>query len=132
MIQLEAADYPSKGDGWVRRTGVVDSVYDGDTIRVTLLDRTSPLLVVTYGPTPVRLAHIDAPEVRTRDLVEKSAGLAARDRLRELAPVGSLAILHDFGTEKYGRILAQVNVNGVNVSEVLLAEGHVIHAHLDL
>merc|ERR1719231_1697933 len=62
----------------VRRARVV-SVYDGDTITVAARHhKGSPALF------KVRLAGIDAPEMRGGSAAEKQAALAARDFLRDL------------------------------------------------
>jgi micrococcal nuclease len=51
----------------------------------------------------VRLAGIDTPESRTRNLAEKALGLKAKERLKELC-VGSIKV-KSLGKGKYGRIL---------------------------
>lgn len=52
-------------------------------------------------------------------------GLAARERLRQLLPVGSACVIHTFGREKYGRMLTVViNHEGRNVNQIMLDEGH--------
>jgi hypothetical protein len=51
----------------------LDRVVDGDTI-----DATIDLGFDTWAFRRIRLAGIDAPETRTRDLVEKQAGFASK------------------------------------------------------
>ena len=55
-------------------------VVDGDTIDVTL-DLGFNVLLHNQR---VRLAGIDTPESRTRNLEEKKLGLAAKERLKEI------------------------------------------------
>ena len=74
-------------------------VIDGDTIDVTLDLGFS----VKLHKQRVRLAGIDTPESRTRNLEEKALGLKAKKRLTELC-VGSFKI-KSLGKGKYGRIL---------------------------
>ena len=54
-------------------------VIDGDTV-----DALIDLGFNVWVKKRIRLYGIDTPEVRTRDLIEKSAGIAAMDRLSEL------------------------------------------------
>ena len=95
-------------------------VVDGDTVDVTL-DLGFNILYNSR----IRLHGIDAPESRTRDLEEKKRGLAAKDRVKELCPVGSSIILKTIkdGRGKYGRILGEIYVDGLNVNVQLVKEG---------
>lgn len=79
-------------------------VIDGDTIEISGGDR-------------VRLLGIDAPE---RD--DPRSGQAAR-RLRELLASGSVILETCETRDIYGRILATVRVERINVNRILLSEG---------
>jgi len=98
-------------------------VVDGDTVDVTL-DLGFNILYNSR----IRLLGIDTPESRTRDLEEKARGLAAKDRVKELCPVGSLVILKTTkdGRGKFGRILGEIFVGDVNVNQQLVSEGHAV------
>ena len=73
----------------------------------------------------VRLAGIDTPESRTRDLAEKKLGLAAKERLKELC-VGNIKI-KSLGKGKYGRILGiPYTEDGREICDVLIKEGHAV------
>lgn len=121
---LDTATYPAETGGAVRYAAVIDApAYDGDTLTVIRLTRTGRDSV-TADRVTVRLAHIDAPELRGGTDTSRTAARAARDRIRDLAPAGAPATMYDLGPDKYGRVLAQVNVGGVNVGETLLREGH--------
>lgn len=64
---------------------------------------------------PVRLAGSDAPEISSKDPLEKAAGLIARDMLVCYYPAGSLVEVatNDTGAgDKYGRCLASVKLVG--------------------
>ena len=94
---------------------------DGDTIDVTL----DLGFDVRLHKQRCRLAGIDTPESRTRDLAEKKLGLAAKDRLIELC-VGSITI-KSFGKGKYGRILAiPYTENNEDICQMLINEGHAV------
>lgn len=60
----------------------------------------------------VRLVGIDTPESRTRDLVEKKFGLAAKEFVRFMMPVGSAQIIttQKDKTGKFGRILGDFKI----------------------
>ena len=61
---------------------------------------------------------------------EKKRGLAAKDRVKELCPVGSSITLKTTkdGRGKFGRILGEIFVPGVvlSVSKLLIEEGHAV------
>jgi endonuclease YncB( thermonuclease family) len=69
----------------------------------------------------VRLAGIDTPESRTRDLAEKKLGLAAKERLKELC-IGNLKV-KSLGKGKYGRILGiPYTQDGEDICQMLIDE----------
>ncbi len=76
----------------------------------------------------VRLAGIDTPESRTRDLAEKKLGLAAKVRLKELC-CGSIKV-RSLGKGKYGRILGiPYTEDGKDICKMLIDEGHAVEYH---
>ena len=87
----------------------VEAVVDGDTIDV-LIDLGFDILFASR----VRLAGIDTPESRTKDLAEKALGLEAKEYLKKhLKDAKSVIIKTEKmdSSEKYGRILGWVYVN---------------------
>jgi len=81
----------------------------------------------------VRMMGIDTPESRTRDKVEKAFGLAAKTKLKELLPIGSIQILKteiDKSGEdkkgKFGRILGDFIVDDKRATDILIEEGHAV------
>lgn len=92
-------------------TGPV-TVVDGDTVRSA---------GVTY-----RLANIDAPETggRARCDSEAALGAAATQRARGLvAEADVVAVVPTGRTDRYGRVVARVEVDGRDLGEVLMEEG---------
>jgi micrococcal nuclease len=88
----------------------VDNVVDGDTIDV-LIDLGFDILFQSR----VRLAGIDTPESRTKDLAEKALGIESKEYLKKyLKDAKSVVIKTEKmdSSEKYGRILGWVYVNG--------------------
>ena len=99
----------------------VERVVDGDTIDVTL----DLGFDVRLHKQRCRLAGIDTPESRTRNLAEKALGKKASARLSELC-VGSFFI-QSLGIGKYGRILAiPYTEDGKDICQLLIKEGHAV------
>lgn len=109
----------------------VDSVYDGDTLRVFLPDGTSQ---------PVRVLGINAPEMRApvppEDLDRSDAPAPgpecgaeeARTVARELLQGKSVQLTQDPAQgdkDAYGRLLRYVQVDGRDLAEALLHSGWV-------
>lgn len=95
---------------------------DGDTVDVDI-DLGFGLI---YSNQRIRLYGIDAPERRTRDLVEKERGLAATAYVNEKAPVGSKVVIKTYKDDKYGRILGEIFVGDTNLNTLLTVEGHAV------
>jgi micrococcal nuclease len=88
----------------------VTKVVDGDTIDV-IIDLGFDIMFSSR----VRLAGIDTPESRTTDKVEKSLGLESKEYLKKYLKDAKPIIIKTEkmnSSEKYGRILGWVYVNG--------------------
>ena len=97
----------------------LDRVVDGDTV-----DAMIDLGFDTWVHKRIRLLGIDAPETRTRDLDEKTQGLATKERLTGILEAAEgMFVLHSHGVGKYGRCLGTIMVGEENINELLLAEG---------
>ena len=70
----------------------------------------------------IRLLDIDTPEMQGRCEYENRLARQARARLVQLMNAGPYRIERD-GTDRYGRTLARVSVNGRDVGQVLVREG---------
>lgn len=99
----------------------LDKVVDGDTIDVTI----DLGFDIKYS-SRVRMAGIDTPESRTRDLEEKAMGLEAKEYLKtRLKKAKKIVIKTEKldSTEKYGRILGWIfldnETNSVNNQMIL-------------
>mgnify|MGYP006188032467 CR=1 FL=1 len=101
----------------------VERVVDGDT-----MDLSIDLGFDIHYASRIRLLGIDTPESRTRDLEEKKRGLAAKDRVLELCPVGATVTLKTTkdGKGKFGRILGEIIVGDVSLNKTLVLEGHAV------
>jgi len=88
----------------------VKNVVDGDTIDV-IIDLGFDILFASR----VRLAGIDTPESRTTDKAEKALGIEAKEYLKKQLKDAKTTIIRTEkmnSSEKYGRILGWVYVNG--------------------
>jgi len=88
----------------------VKNIVDGDTIDV-VIDLGFDILFASR----VRLAGIDTPESRTTNKAEKALGIEAKEYLKkQLKDAKSVVIRTEKmdSSEKYGRILGWVYVNG--------------------
>jgi micrococcal nuclease len=102
----------------------VENVVDGDTIDV-LIDLGFDILFQSR----VRLAGIDTPESRTKDKAEKAFGLESKEYLKKaLKDAKSVVIKTEKmnSTEKFGRILGWIYVNGdtVSLNDMMINDGY--------
>ena len=109
---------PSRKSCYNFRVVKIDKVVDGDTIDVTI-----DLGFDLYKKERVRIAGVDTPEKRTRDLEEKALGLDATYWMKKqledtIAGDEELIIRTELkgGTGKYGRLLGGLYVGEDNVS----------------
>jgi micrococcal nuclease len=109
VLALAPAPSPTKAQ---RQSSSLYTVVDGDTIR-------SPA-GVSY-----RLMGYDTPETyQAKCREELTAGLKAKARLEDLIASGETRLIESGKIDRYGRSLARLEVNGVDVAKTLIAEGH--------
>lgn len=99
-------------------------VVDGDTIDVDI----DLGFNISYTQR-VRLAGIDTPESRTKDLKEKALGLEVKDKLKKSIDSAKTVVVKTElpdSSEKYGRILGWVYLDGDtrSLNEQLIEEGY--------
>ena len=106
----------------------INRVVDGDTIDVTI-----DLGFDLYKKERVRIAGVDTPEKRTRDLEEKELGIDATNWLKEkldgaIAGDDDLVIRTELvgGMGKYGRLLGWLYIGDATLSlnEQMIDEGY--------
>ena len=109
-------------------------VVDGDTVDVDI----DLGFGIWLKNERVRIMGIDTPESRTRDLVEKQFGLAAKYRLQALLEEDCTLVTTDdrHGEDergKFGRVLGdfKVQYNGESrlITEIMIEEGHAVPYH---
>ena len=123
---------PSRKSCYNFRVTEINKVLDGDTIDV-LIDLGFDL----FKKERVRIAGVDTPEKRTRNLEEKALGIDATNWLKEkldstIAGDDELTIRTELvgGVGKYGRLLGWLYIGDGNVSlnEKMIEEGYA-HAY---
>ena len=119
---------PSRKSCYNFRVISIDKVVDGDTIDVTI-----DLGFDLYKKERVRVAGVDTPEKRTRNLEEKALGLDAtawiKNKLEGAVDGDDDLIIRtelDGGVGKYGRLLGWLYIGDATVSlnERMIDEGY--------
>lgn len=95
-------------------------VYDGDTFYANLTGVDS-LFGSNIG---IRLKGIDTPEIRGSSPCVKERAIEARNFVKNLLSEADSVVLKNCSRDKYFRILAEVYVDGVNLSELLKNSGY--------
>tara|TARA_Y100001968_G_scaffold238474_1_gene221842 strand:- start:645 stop:1163 length:519 start_codon:yes stop_codon:yes gene_type:complete len=90
---------------------VIEDCYDGDTCKSTQGEK-------------IRLACIDSPELRGPKANPVSAKLA-RDFLNNKV-AGKEVSIRRITKDKYGRSVAELSINGINLQELLVSKGYAI------
>ena len=105
-------------------------VIDGDTLQVTVTARAATRLpgqdiaLSTSTVETVRLAGVNAPEARAKCEAEKAAARAARLFLEERLRGAPLELVtRGEEREKFGRVLADVEVAGASVTQEMIRRG---------
>jgi len=119
---------PSRKSCYNFRVTEINRVLDGDTIDVTI-----DLGFDLFKKERVRIAGVDTPEKRTRDLEEKALGIDATNWLKKkledtIAGDGDeLTIRTELvgGMGKYGRLLGWLYINEdlLSLNEQMITEG---------
>ena len=119
---------PSRKSCYNFRVVEITKVIDGDTIDVVI-----DLGFDLYKKERVRIAGVDTPEKRTRDLEEKALGIDATNWLKDkldgaIDGDDDLVIRTelDGGFGKYGRLLGWLYIGDetVSINEKMIAEGY--------
>ena len=119
---------PSRKSCYNFRVTEINRVVDGDTIDVTI-----DLGFDLYKKKRVRVAGVDTPEKRTRDLEEKELGIHATNWIKEnldgaISGSDDLIIRTELvgGMGKYGRLLGWLYIgdSDVSLNEQMIEEGY--------
>ena len=119
---------PSRKSCYNFRVVEINRVVDGDTIDVTI-----DLGFDLFKKERVRVAGVDTPEKRTRDLEEKELGIEATNWIKEkldgaINGDDDLVIRTELvgGMGKYGRLLGWLYVGDseLSLNEIMIEEGY--------
>tara|TARA_R100001460_G_scaffold4800_2_gene13501 strand:- start:20059 stop:20493 length:435 start_codon:yes stop_codon:yes gene_type:complete len=120
--------YQLIGDKMYRYRVDVTRVVDGDTVDVDI----DLGFGMTYKKQRVRLYGIDTPESRTRDLVEKKYGKAAKKFLQEKIESADVVTLYSHDKGKFGRILGELFIDGssdLSLNQLMINNHHAVAYH---
>ena len=119
---------PSRKSCYNFRVVEINRVVDGDTIDVTI-----DLGFDLFKKERVRVAGVDTPEKRTRDLEEKELGIEATNWIKEkldgaITGDDDLVIRTELvgGMGKYGRLLGWLYIGDseLSLNEIMIEEGY--------
>ena len=119
---------PNRKSCYNFRVVEINRVVDGDTIDVTI-----DLGFDLFKKERVRVAGVDTPEKRTRDLEEKELGIEATNWLKEkldgaISGDDDLVIRTELvgGMGKYGRLLGWLYIGDseLSLNEIMIEEGY--------
>ena len=119
---------PSRKSCYNFRVTEINRVLDGDTIDVTI-----DLGFDLYKKERVRVAGVDTPEKRTKNLEEKALGIEATNWLKEklegaISGDDELSVRTELvgGTGKYGRLLGWLYIGDelLSLNEQMITEGY--------
>lgn len=98
-------------------TATVISIYDGDTMTVSIKD-----VPAVFGEKmSIRLRGIDTPEMKGQCDAEKALAGEAKKFVMNKIPIGSTIILTNVGRDKYFRLDATILLaDGTSLSQLLI------------
>jgi micrococcal nuclease len=113
-------------DPYIYRIKEIHKIVDGDTI-----DASIDLGFDISLEKRIRLAGVDTPESRTTNLKEKAMGLESKEWLKKkLEGAKDIIIKTDLpdSTEKYGRIIGHLFINGqeTSLNNQMIDEGYAL------
>lgn len=90
-------------------------VYDGDTVHAVFgLPNSS--IIHKYK---LRLAHIDTPELKSKNVNEIKKANESKKVVEDMI-LNKIVYLELEGEDKYGRILANIYINNINLNQYLI------------
>lgn len=111
-------------DPYIYRIKEIHKIVDGDTI-----DASIDLGFDISLEKRIRLAGVDTPESRTTDANEKKLGLESKEWLKKRVEGAKDIIIRTElpdSTEKYGRIIGHLFINGeeTSINNQMISEGY--------
>ena len=102
---------------------IITDIKDGDTVVVDIdLGFRAWLHDIS-----IRVNGIDAPETRTKDLIEKRWGVLSKSIVEKLIPIGSTQIITTvIDRDKFGRVLGDFSLNETTLSKYMVENHYAI------
>jgi len=119
ILGVSGAEENKKTFGTLKIKKII-RVYDGDTFYVNL-KKVHPLLGDTIA---IRIDDIDTPERRGSSPCVKEKAMEVRAYVEKRLLDGKKVVLKNCQRGKYFRILADVYIDGISLSEELIALGY--------
>jgi len=94
-------------------------VYDGDTVHAVFTHPDSSK-IYKYK---IRLAHIDTPELNSKNPKEVKKAKEAKKIVEEMIQ-DKIVYLELEGEDKYGRLLSNIYINNINLNEFLIEKDY--------
>lgn len=110
-------------------SAVIKSVYDGDTVKVDLVDPAQCIPTVFSKDLLVRVKGIDTPELRANCRLERCLALKAKE-FTESALTNSQVAFNNEERDKYFRLLADINYKPQAENSWKLLSDEIIQANL--
>lgn len=113
--ELESCEY-SNCEQFVPNVmrGKIVKCYDGDTVTIaTILNNKR----VRFS---VRMLGYDCAEIRSKDSQEKKVAHWAKEYITNMIYGKIVNVVKNEGTDKYGRLLLELEYNGENVNNIML------------
>lgn len=98
--------------------GKVTNVVDGDTVDVDV-----DLGFNVFTKVRIRLANINAPEMKSSDTLEREMAELSKKFLSSKV-LNRDIVLDSTGKDKYGRWIGNISVDGAIVNEQMVKEGY--------
>lgn len=103
--------------------GKVIKVYDGDTITIATCLYNGPNRDMYKFV--IRILGVDTPEIKTKNSIERQKAILVRDALSTIL-LQKVVTLTDISYDKYGRILCNVYLDTLNISEWLIKNHYAV------
>jgi len=100
----------------------ITSIYDGDTFRANI----EGFPVVIGESMSIRINGIDTPELQGKCDKEKQLAMLAKQFTVERLRAAKSVVLKDIKRGKYFRLIADVYLDGVNLGDQLIKQGHAV------
>jgi endonuclease YncB( thermonuclease family) len=122
-LLISIAASAREADTYVVNPAYVRDIYDGDTFYITVPE-CAELLASLCQRLGVRVNGIDTPEMHGKCQWERDHALAAKAVTVNMIAAAKTIVLTHVQREKFGRLLATVEIDGVDLGATLIKGGY--------